>query len=90
MLKIERSVAGGAVHLVLSGRIDTADLEELERAIDGVDVVPRLVTIDMAEVRLLDREAVRFFVRCEAAGARLIHCPSYIREWMTREREGHT
>jgi hypothetical protein len=88
MLKIERAVEGRAVHLVLSGRIDQSDLEELERAIDGVGVVPALVTIDLAEVRLLDREAVRFFARCEAAGARLLRCPPYIREWITREHEG--
>jgi hypothetical protein len=88
MLKIERSAEGGTVHLVLTGRIDQSDLEELERAIDGVGVVPALVTIDLAEVRLLDREAVRFLVRCEAAGARFIRCPLYIREWITREREG--
>lgn len=88
MLKIERAVEGGAVHLVLSGRIDQSDLEELVRAIDGVGIVPPLVTIDLAEVRLLDREAVRFFVRCEAAGARLLRCPPYIREWITREQEG--
>jgi hypothetical protein len=88
VLKIERSIEGGAGHLVLSGRIDQSDLEELERAIDGEGVVPLLVTIDLAEVRLLDREAVRFLVRCEAAGARLIRCPQYIREWITREQEG--
>lgn len=86
MLKIERSVECGAVHLVLSGRIDQADLEDLERAIDGEGVVPSVVTIDLAEVRLLDREAVRFLVRCEAAGVRINRCPPYIREWMTRER----
>jgi hypothetical protein len=89
MLKIERSVEGGAVHLVLSGRIDQADLEELERAIDGVDTMPPQVTIDLSEIRLLDREAVRFLVRCEAAGVRLIRCPPYIREWITREQEGN-
>lgn len=86
MLKIERSVEGEAVHLVLTGRIDQSALEELERAIDGVGVVPSQVTLDLAEVRLLDREAVRFLVRCETAGARLIRCPPYIREWMTREQ----
>jgi hypothetical protein len=88
MLKIERAVEGGAVHLVLSGRIDQSDLEELARAIDGGGVVPAQVTIDLAEVRLLDREAVRFFARCEADGARLIRCPPYVREWITREHEG--
>jgi hypothetical protein len=86
MLKIERSVQGGAVHLVLSGRIEPSDLEELERSIAGENVVPALITVDLAEVRLLDREAVRFLVRFEAAGAHLIRCPAYVREWISRER----
>ena len=74
------------MHLVLSGRIEQSDLEELERSIAGENVVPALISVDLAEIRLLDREAVRFLVRFEAAGARLIRCPVYVREWMSRER----
>jgi hypothetical protein len=90
MLKIERAVDGDAVRLVLSGRLDHPDLDELERAIHDGRVAMRDVVLDLAEVRLVDREAVRFLVRCEVAGARLVRCPPYIREWMAREQEGET
>jgi hypothetical protein len=39
------------------------------------------------EVTLVDVEVVRFLVRCEAAGGKVLHCAPYIREWMLRERD---
>ena len=42
--------------------------------------------LDMAEVTLVDVEAVRFLNCCESQGIELRHCPAYIREWIARER----
>lgn len=42
----------------------------------------RDLLLDLEEVRLVDREAVRFLAACEARGIKLKNCPSYIREWM--------
>jgi hypothetical protein len=44
------------------------------------------VTIDLAEVLLVDRDAVRFLALSEAHGIELRNCPAYIREWVSRER----
>jgi hypothetical protein len=33
----------------------------------------------------VDLEVVHFLARCEAAGVELLHCPSYIRQWISRE-----
>lgn len=44
------------------------------------------VVLDMAEVTLVDVEAVRFLNGCETQGIELRHCPAYIREWLARER----
>jgi hypothetical protein len=30
---------------------------------------------------------MRFFMSCEADGAKLEHCTPYIREWMEREKD---
>jgi hypothetical protein len=38
------------------------------------------------QVRLVDRETVKFLKQCEADGAKLENCPAYIREWMEKER----
>jgi hypothetical protein len=87
MLRIDRLRDGGGVRLVLSGRIEREGLAQLQRALDGEVFAPGAITIDTEEVRLLDREAVRFLVRCAAAGIRIVNAPTYIREWMSREQK---
>ena len=42
--------------------------------------------IDLKNVLLADREAVRLLALSEANGTELRNCPPYIREWVTRER----
>jgi len=88
MLKIQRSVQAGNVRIMLSGRIEREHLAELQRLIDE-DVPHKLVTLDLEDVRLVDREAVAFLGRCEGAGIRLENCSTYIREWISREKNGH-
>ena len=46
--------------------------------------------IDLKNVLLVDREAVKLLALSEAYGTELRNCPPYIREWVTRERaESH-
>ncbi len=40
------------------------------------------ITLDLQEVRLVDREAVKFLAACETRGITLRGCPPYIREWI--------
>ena len=42
--------------------------------------------IDLKNVVLVDRQAVKLLVLSEAHGTELRNCPPYIREWVTRER----
>ena len=44
------------------------------------------IALEMAEVTLVDVEAVRFLSACETQGIELRNCPAYIREWIARER----
>jgi hypothetical protein len=46
------------------------------------------VAIDLTEVILVDREAVRLLAISEADGIEIRNCPAYIREWISRERDG--
>jgi len=85
MLRIERSARGEGVCFAISGRVDAAHLAELQRLIDEETAVRRQVVLDLREVKLVDREAVGFFVRCEATGVRLDNCPAYVREWIGHE-----
>ena len=52
---------------------------ELEQESDGF-------AIDLKNVLLVDREAVKLLALSEANGTELRNCPPYIREWVTRER----
>ena len=46
----------------------------------------RTIVLDLQDVRLADRDAVKFLRDCEADGMKLENCPAYVREWMEREK----
>ena len=71
MLKIQRAAQGAFVLFTLSGRIQGTDVAELQRLLD-FEANKQHLTLDLHEVKLVDREAVRFLVRCEAAGITLV------------------
>jgi len=83
--RIERLVIGeDLVILCISGRITGQDVDMLrallEQEVNGV-------AIDLEDVLLVNREAVKLLALCESNGAEIRNCPLYIREWITRERE---
>ena len=85
MLKIQRAAQGAFVLFTLSGRIQGIDVAELQRLFD-LEAKKQNITLDLHEIKLVDREAVRFLARCEAEGITLVHCPGYIRAWIEREK----
>jgi hypothetical protein len=44
------------------------------------------LAVDLRNVLLVDREAVKLLALSEAQGTELRNCSPYIREWVTRER----
>ena len=84
MLKIQR-LANGEIVFTLCGRMDaeqTAALNKLFRDEPGsIQIV-----VDLKDLTLVDRDAVRFLERCEADGIELRNSPAYIRVWIDRER----
>jgi hypothetical protein len=42
------------------------------------------VVLDLAEITLVDREAVRFLAACDVRGIGLRNCPEFIREWISK------
>ena len=79
MLKIQRSEDHGLAIFSVSGRIGELQVSELQRVLDAEGAHTAL---DLEEVKLAGREAVRFLAACEARGIQLKNCPSYIREWI--------
>jgi hypothetical protein len=47
----------------------------------------RDIILDLRDLRLAHRDAVRFLRRCEADGITLESCPAYIRQWIDREKD---
>jgi len=85
MLKIQRAAQGAFVLFTLSGRIQAADVAELQRLLD-LEANKQTITLDLQAVTLVDREAVLFLARCEAEGITLVHCRAYIRAWIDQEK----
>ena len=81
--RIDRLSTEQGLVLRISGRLAEEDLELVRMALDG----RRVVAIDLAEVELVSRDAVKILVRAEAEGIELRSCPAYIREWITNERD---
>lgn len=82
--RIDRIVSSeNPVVLSISGGITGQHVDmlrgELEQESDGF-------VIDLKNVLLVDREAVRLLALSESNGIELRNCPPYIREWVTRER----
>jgi hypothetical protein len=65
----------------MSGHLQEEHVSMIEELI-AKETYP--LVFDLAEVTLVDREAVRFLVACKVRGIRLRHCPAFIREWMSR------
>lgn len=82
-LKIARRSEGQRTVLLLSGRIQSRDVDDVRNQMDGP--VKELV-FDLTEVALVDLDAVRFLAVAERAGVQLLNCAHYIRQWISRER----
>jgi predicted metal-binding protein len=82
-LRIERSVRQGITVFALSGRMNAEEVAELKALFDA-DY--RTIVLDLRDVRLADRDAVKFLRDCEEDGMKLENCPAYVREWMEREK----
>jgi anti-anti-sigma regulatory factor len=86
MLKIQR-ITNGQVVFTVSGRMDAENIAELKELIEA-EAGGRCIVLELNDLTLVDRDAVRFLERCEAHSIKLENCPAYIREWIAREREG--
>ena len=81
--RIDRLATEHGLVLYISGQLAAEDLEVVRPALDP----RRVVAIELAEVELANREAVKLLAQAEAEGIELRSCPAYIREWITNERE---
>ena len=81
--RIDRLSTEQGLVLHISGRVAAEAVEVVRAALDEFPVV----AIEIAEVEVVDGDAVKLLAQTEAEGIELRNCPAYIREWITKERE---
>ena len=84
--RIETAARGRLSIFILSGHIETQAMAELKRLFE-LYTDCRDIVVDLRDVSMVDREVMRFLMRCESDGMTLENCTPYIREWMTREKD---
>jgi hypothetical protein len=72
------------VTFLLNGETDSGLVAEREALMAAES--KRLVRLDLADVTLVNREAITFLAGVEAAGAVFINCPEYVRSWIDAEQ----
>ena len=83
--RIHRSMQPGTIVFALSGVLDTELAVRLQALIASEahgDIV-----LDLTEITLVDRAAVRFLAGVEAAGTKIVNCPEYVRTWIAAEND---
>ena len=83
MLKIQRKMNGKVV-FTLSGRIEAEDIDELRRLLE-LEGAGSHIALDLKDVTLVDREAIKFLTDREANSIKLENCPPYVRERIEQE-----
>jgi hypothetical protein len=81
--RIDRIPTDQGLVLRIIGRITRDDLDVFRTALEDGSVV----AVELTELELIDRDALKLLAIYEANGIDLRHCPAYIREWITRERD---
>lgn len=85
-LRIQRATESELV-FSLAGRMRSDQVPALREFLRSEAPDHNLV-LDLRELKLVDRDSVRFLAQIEAEGARLRNCSAFIREWILQERNG--
>ena len=81
--RIDRLVAAQElIVLRISGRLVAEHVDTLRASLEQEGTA---VAIDLKDVLVADREAVKLLAVAEINGTQITNCPRYIREWVTRE-----
>ena len=83
-LKIKRIREKHGDRICLSGELRGPHLVDLRAEIEQCGPS---VTLDLAEVNVVDIDGVRLLNECQAEGLQVVNCSPYIREWMLQEKQ---
>src|SRR5436190_14896688 len=85
MLKITPNRENGNYFkLRLCGQLTKEYVPEVERLLAGV-AASQMISIDLANVTFVDREAMVFLCSVKARNIAIENCPSYVIRWIKQE-----
>jgi len=65
--------------------MEIEDVAELQRLL-SLEPGGQSIALDLNDITIVHRDALKFLACCEAENIRLENCPAYIREWIDTER----
>jgi len=86
MLRIHRT-SGRTILFTISGQLDADSVTELSQLVDA-EPAEGVLVLDLTDLVLADRDAVRFLREHEARGRVVLrNCPAYVRTWIAGESD---
>ena len=79
----EAHPAERSITLLLNGKVGEEAIRDLESNIRKAHGAEQRVYIDLSEVTLVDRKAVRYLSGQAGRSVTLVNCPAYLRRWIT-------
>jgi hypothetical protein len=67
--------------------MESEHVVELEKLLEA-EPPGRPIVLDLKHLTLAGQTEVDFFAQCEELGVKLANCAPYIREWITKQRNG--
>ncbi len=79
------STPSGGLTVVLAGNVGEEAIAEIGRLIHDGEQNRAQVVLDLGDVALMDRVAIRFFAGQLRRGVEMVNCPGYLEHWIFRE-----
>ncbi len=70
----------------LCGQLTKEYLPEIDRLLANDDVQSQTVSLDLANVTFVDRDAMVFLCSAKSRNIAIENCPSYVIRWIQQER----
>ena len=86
MLKITTvEETAAAISLALIGDLGAAELPALEAALEIPRAARKRILLNLEEVTLVDRAAMKQLCQWKQGGMEVVHCPHYVAAWIRQD-----
>jgi ABC-type transporter Mla MlaB component len=73
-----------SITLMLNGKFSEDSIPDLAQSLQSAKQQHESVVLDLSEVTLVDRQAVRYFSEQASEEVKLVNCPIYLKRWIAR------